>query len=333
MLTSTPSTLDSLQTASVAAIASSKAVAPMAVHSKLQQGPIRSVALPVAKSPGRSFDGVMVRSKSPVTTLAAPPQAVKVSSVANVKPAEAKTHVHLTKSVPKLRHQRALRSTASRLLHSQLMSAGLAVAGVIVLLGAGFLALDVWQTNRDAHAAFAVATTSSSGAQNSDAPPSEAPVLEKSKQTYQVAPSMPRMIRIPSLGVDARVFRMMVGRDGDIETPKNIWDTGWYDGSAKPGEVGNAFIDGHISGPTMPAVFAGLKDIKQGAEIAIERGDGIVLKYAVDTVSTQKLDSVNMKSVLANQGGETLTLMTCGGSFRSDHTYDSRVIVRAHRVS
>ena len=139
------------------------------------------------------------------------------------------------------------------------------------------------------------------------------------------------MLSIPSLGVNARVLRMSVGSDGAIEAPKGIWDTGWYDGSAKPG-TGNTFIDGHISGPTMPAVFAKLKDIKAGAEIEIERGDGTRLHYVVQTVTTQKLEEIDMRAVLDGPGGDALTLMTCGGNYQGDFSYDSRVIVVATRV-
>lgn len=166
----------------------------------------------------------------------------------------------------------------------------------------------------------------------SDATPNEAEVSESDKQTYTVAADMPRTISIPSLNVHARVLQMSVGNDGAIEAPAGIWDAGWYDGSAKPGQTGNAFIDGHVSGPTMPAVFKELKNIKSGVEIEIERGDGSKLTYAVTSVSTQKLKDINMSKVLAGPGGESLTIMTCGGDYLGDYTYDSRVIVVAKRT-
>ena len=154
---------------------------------------------------------------------------------------------------------------------------------------------------------------------------------DHAKNAYTVAADIPRILSIPSLGVNARVLRMSVDREGAIEAPKGIWDTGWYDGSAKPGS-GNTFIDGHTSGPTMPAVFAKLKDIKAGAEIEIERGDGTRLRYAVRTVTTTKVTDIDMRAVLNGPGGDALTLMTCGGTYQGNFTYDSRVIVMATRV-
>lgn len=206
-----------------------------------------------------------------------------------------------------------------------------------ILLGTGILAVQTWRTNAQAKQAYSseptTGTTSTTG-EASDAP-SEAPVSDKSKQAYTVAADMPRTISIDRVGVHARVLRMSVGTDGAIEAPKSIWDAGWYDGSAKPGEPGNAFIDGHISGPTMDAVFAKLKVLKAGDYITVERGDGKSLTYSVTSITTVKIEDINMASVLAGPTGvkESLTLMTCGGNYKGNYTYDSRVIVVAKRVS
>ncbi|WP_315070679.1 hypothetical protein [uncultured Microbacterium sp.] len=49
-------------------------------------------------------------------------------------------------------------------------------------------------------------------------------------------------------------------------------------------------------------------------------------------MTTTKLNAIDMRSVLAGPGGETLAVMTCGGDYLGDYTYDSRVIVVASRV-
>jgi LPXTG-site transpeptidase (sortase) family protein len=165
-----------------------------------------------------------------------------------------------------------------------------------------------------------------------DVVPSEAPVSTSALHAYTVAPGMPRMLSIPSIGVDARILRMSLTKEGAVQAPTGIWDTGWYDGSAKPGQSGNAFIDGHISGPTMPAVFKDLKNIRIDAKVQVERGDGAQLTYAVSSVTTKKLDQIDMSAVLAGPGGDSLTIMTCGGSYLGNYTYDSRVIVVAKRA-
>jgi LPXTG-site transpeptidase (sortase) family protein len=225
-----------------------------------------------------------------------------------------------------------------RLTRPFLIKSAFACLAIVVLATSAVLAYQTWRTNTEAHAIYGKDTPQSkdtSQAATQDVVPNEAPVSSSTKQQYTVAADMPRTISIDRIGVNARVLRMSVTSDGAIQAPAGIWDTGWYDGSAKPGQSGNAFIDGHISGPTMAAVFAKLKDLKSGDAITIERGDGSVLKYAVSSVTTTKLTDINMNNVLQGPGGstQTLTIMTCGGSYQGNYTYDSRVIVQAVRSS
>lgn len=219
---------------------------------------------------------------------------------------------------------------------SQIAASAMAMIAVVIVVATAFLGWQTYRTNVKAKEAYSQpvsqAASDTSASSVSSSAPNEADVPDETKNAYTVAADMPRMLSIPSLGVNARVLRMSVGSDGAIEAPAGIWDTGWYDGSTKPGEAGNAFIDGHVSGPTMPAVFKELKNIRRGAEIRVERGDGTKLRYAVSSVETVKLNEIDMRSVLTGPGGEALTIMTCGGDYLGDYTYDSRVIVVAIRT-
>lgn len=225
-------------------------------------------------------------------------------------------------------------SSRARLQHHSLVS-----LAAIVLVVTSVIAYQTWRTNVEAKQAFSqpvaavssnTATAPTEGTEGTD----ETKVDDSQKKAYTVSPDMPRMISIPSLKVEARILHMSLTSTGAIQAPKGIWDTGWYDGSAKPGQKGNAFIDGHVSGPTEPAVFRNLKNIAKGAEITIERGDGSTLVYKVQSIDIVKLDDLNMKTVLASPTGmtESLTIMTCGGNYLGDYTYDSRVVVRAERI-
>lgn len=281
-----------------------------------------------AAKPGRtlSMDGIM---QAPPNVAAMPHVPQPAQTAADMAATHSASNAPAVESAPP---DRAILTRRSRVV-----SASFVTIAVLVLVGSGLLGYQTWRTNVDARAAFSapVTTASSDEADVSgtaaDSAPSEAEVPDEAKKQYTVAADLPRTISIDSLGVHARVLRMSVTNDGAIQAPTGIWDAGWYDGSAKPGQ-GNTFIDGHISGPTMPAVFAKLKDIKNGATITIERGDGAKLTYAVASVSTQKLTDIDMKALLAGPGGDTLTVMTCGGSYQDNYSYDSRVIVVAKRI-
>lgn len=158
----------------------------------------------------------------------------------------------------------------------------------------------------------------------------ERPPTAEERQSYRVSAGAPRYLRIDRLGVNARVLSLGKDADGKIAAPTGIWDVGWYDRSVHPGEPGVAFIDGHISGPTLPAVFKELATLKAGDEVAVERGDGAVLRFAVSDVRRQLVGDIDMDALLKGAAGAspTLVLMTCGGNFdEQSYTYDERVVV------
>src|SRR5690348_6874953 len=79
-----------------------------------------------------------------------------------------------------------------------------------------------------------------------------APSISKPTQNeindYRVSPSLPRYIAIPAIGIAiTRVLALSTMPDGQIATPANVYDAGWYIKSAKPGVAGVMFIYGHVS--------------------------------------------------------------------------------------
>lgn len=141
----------------------------------------------------------------------------------------------------------------------------------------------------------------------------------------------PKRIKIPSLNVNARILKMGVKPNGEIKTPGNIFDAGWLETTAKPGEHGAMFIDGHVHGPTQPGVFYGIKKLNPGDKIQVERGDGQVFTYSVVKTESYSKDNVDMVAALNTvvPGKPGLNLMTCDGRYNAEHGYDHRVMVFA----
>ncbi|HUC90152.1 MAG TPA: class F sortase [Patescibacteria group bacterium] len=154
--------------------------------------------------------------------------------------------------------------------------------------------------------------------------------------SHSVPPTDPRYISIAKLGIQkARVAPMSITTEGSIQAPTNIYDAGWYADSAKPGQPGAMFIDGHIAGPHNTGIFAGLTQLAAGDTITVEKGDGTVLTYAVDYVEQVPADSVDMHKALApyNADKQSLNLMTCGGTFDNQtNQYQNRIVVYASRT-
>lgn len=146
---------------------------------------------------------------------------------------------------------------------------------------------------------------------------------------YRVAPTMPRFLEIPTLGIKARILRLGQKTDGEMATPANVFDTGWYSQSTLPGSgAGSSVIDGHVSGPTVPGVFFNLNKLQNGDIITIERGDGQKLNYKVIASEVAAPDKLDMARVMVsrNTAKAGLNLITCTGQVIGNE-YTQRLVV------
>jgi LPXTG-site transpeptidase (sortase) family protein len=254
---------------------------------------------------------------------------------------------------PKLQHSQVLarRAVPKQVVHEP---AGVAqaprrrskaqtvlVAMAILVFGLGLLVnIETLQTNHSAKAQVAalskraeVASTSSTA--DNPVVPGESKPPSTSFASYQVAPDTPKLITIAKLGVKARVKPVGVTSSNELGTPASIYDTGWYNASAKPGSgagSGAMLIDGHVHGPSLPGVFADIKKLAAGDTIEVTRGDNQIFKYTVVNTETVSADSVDVGKLLTSikPGKAGLNLITCGGKFnaKTQH-YEDRTIVYA----
>ena len=162
-----------------------------------------------------------------------------------------------------------------------------------------------------------------------EVPPSEQEVAE-----YKVAADRPRYLSIERLGItNARILPMGITQDGELSTPNNIFDVGWYYDSGKPGQGGTLLIDGHNGGPHVQGVFKALPSLGVGDIIVIERGDGQIFRYSVVENIAVPLSEANdyMATAIKSpmKGKESVTLISCAGEWsQAQKTYLSRQFVR-----
>lgn len=219
-------------------------------------------------------------------------------------------------------------SVAKRLSRSQL--AVLTLAAVIFLVGV-FVSVLTLQTNHSAKAQVSAL----SNADEDNAPPSENKPSTSSVSSYAVAPELPKYLKIAKLGVDARVTSVGLTKSGALGVPSNIYDTSWYNDSAKPGDPGSngaVLIDGHVHGPTLPGVFADLKNLAPGDTIQIVRGDNQTFTYTVKKVQNYDANTLSTVLLLSSfqPGQPGLNLVTCGGPYdKNAGEYTQRTVVFA----
>ncbi len=164
----------------------------------------------------------------------------------------------------------------------------------------------------------------------------KAPLPVDALNNYKVAASLPRALYISKINVAARILPMSVNPDDSVQAPLNINDSGWYNGSVKPGGVGAMFIDGHSSGATREGLFGSLDELAEGDTMQVEKGDGTRLTYKVVHTETVDRDAVDMHKMMLPYGNAPrgLNLMTCSGTWvDSDKTLTQRVLVFTEQVS
>ena len=170
------------------------------------------------------------------------------------------------------------------------------------------------QTNQPAKSQV-LGTQTTAGTTTKTALPEETKPTVNAIGQYRVAADLPRLLIIPSLFVYAPVKSVTLNANNQLQTPDNIYDAGWYIGSAKPGAIGTVAIVAHTHGPTLPGIFANIKKLQVGDIVKIARGDGKTIEYVV--VKTQIYDTLNLDMNIASTpavpGKAGLNLITADG--------------------
>ena len=163
----------------------------------------------------------------------------------------------------------------------------------------------------------------------------EKPTPAKS-DTHSLPGDYPRYLSIPDLNINnTEVMPLGEQANGQIATPNNNRDTGWYKSSSKPGQAGAMFIYGHVGIGNDEGIFRRLEQLQPGAIISITRGNNTVVKYRMITSKTYPHLEVDMEQVLAPvvAGIAGLNLMTCAGEIIKGTTdYTERLVVFATLV-
>ncbi len=150
----------------------------------------------------------------------------------------------------------------------------------------------------------------------------------KKEETYT---TYPVRLTIPSIDVSAKITSVGINVDGNMSTPNNYDDVGWYKYGPMPGEKGSAVLTGHSgNGLGLPdVVFGHLDNVKIGDDIYVGTKGTSQLHFKVTSI--EEYDYNAPTNLIFNQdNGNFLKLITCSGSFiRQYNTHDKRIVVTA----
>lgn len=148
----------------------------------------------------------------------------------------------------------------------------------------------------------------------------------ESQKIFQVVPVR---LRIPRIAVDAAVEKVGLTAEGEMGTPKNTTDVGWFALGPQPGEKGNAVLAGHLDGKHgETGVFADLSRLKRGDTFFIEDNTGLSTAFVVRESRTYAPGYVY--DVFSPSDNAHVNLVTCDGVWNgSKKSYTKRLVVFA----
>jgi hypothetical protein len=197
-------------------------------------------------------------------------------------------------------------------------------SAVLAVAGAGFAIAAVAVARPSAEPPAAPAAAARPAALRA-----EAPLLVPRRHARRGRPvAPPARIRIPSIGVDARVVRLGLDAAGALEVPSASGDAGWYVHGPRPGQPGPAVMAGHVDSTSGPAVFYRLGTLRPRATIRVSRADGTTATFRVHRVERWPKAGFPTRLVYGPTRRPTLRLITCGGAFDrgTGHYVDNTIV-------
>ncbi len=145
----------------------------------------------------------------------------------------------------------------------------------------------------------------------------------------------PVTIRIPRIGIDAKIQQTGVNAKGNMGVPTNYTDVAWYKHGTIPGQIGSAVIDGHVdNGLALAGVFKHLDEVQKGDDIFVDTKTGRELHFVVEEVVSYPYKAVPLDKLFSRTDDARLNLITCGGTWvKADKTYDRRLVVYTRLVN
>lgn len=142
-------------------------------------------------------------------------------------------------------------------------------------------------------------------------------------------PAIPAQLIIPAIGLDTKILSVDLNEENLVTVPPA--DAGWYVRSAKPGNPGNAVLQGHVRNFDLtPGIFSRLSELRSGDDIYTVDSNGTRIHFRVSAQDRVEAASFPLEKVYGSSAGSNLNLVTCAGTYdphRQD--YLERTIIYA----
>lgn len=153
------------------------------------------------------------------------------------------------------------------------------------------------------------------------------------RQPKQAYVGLPVRLKIPKLNIDAALDYVGITPQGALGVPGGPNDAAWYDQGPRPGQKGDAVIDGHSGWKdNIPAVFDNLHNLQKGDDIYVEDAEGVTTTFVVRAVQTYGRNEADSAVFIPSDGEAHLNLITCEGVWsQAQKSYSNRLVVFADK--
>ncbi|AKU18380.1 hypothetical protein VV02_25255 [Luteipulveratus mongoliensis] len=207
-----------------------------------------------------------------------------------------------------------------------------AAAAVLALSGAGLVAYGLSQQDT-----ATPPSPGTSGHHHGAAPPPASTTTRAAGRAgaayvlpvgQQMARSQPTRVRIPSLGVSSDMIKLGLQPNKRMAVPQNGSQSGWFDQSRTPGELGPAIVAAHVTWHGKRGVFFNLGAMKEGQKVEVDRADGSTAIFQVEDIGQYPKAKFPTDKVYGSVDHAALRLITCGGVYDGDagHHLDNVVV-------
>jgi sortase A len=145
---------------------------------------------------------------------------------------------------------------------------------------------------------------------------------------------IPEHITIPKINVDTTVEEVGLDSQGRMDVPSSSDTVGWYKLGYKPGEAGNAVLDGHLDRATgAPAIFWSIDSLGPGDKIIVTDSQGKQFTFTFVSMNKYPYNDFPIKDVFGSTDKSMINLITCKGTWDAlNKNYSDRIVVTAELV-
>jgi len=139
---------------------------------------------------------------------------------------------------------------------------------------------------------------------------------------------LPVRLKIPAINLDAAIEYVGLTPNGAMGVPSTLVDAAWYNLGPRPGQKGNAVIDGHRSSRSwIPGVFDHLDDLSVGDNLYIEDDQGTIITFVVREIRIYDPED-DASDVFKLSDSIHLNLITCSGDWDTvQKSFNKRLVI------